>query len=153
MIRFRLLVLVVAMTTRTFAQDIVHDAGTYAMNETTTRPWSAPIVIASHAQPTFPHHRPPCTSIRRTRSSIARSARLSRLLRLGQDRAAFPLTRQNQTYDAGKAGRCCSDGARPQPSPCAITLRMTLGSASSCKRRDRHPAHALRRRVAPAPSR
>ena len=48
MIRFRLLVLVVAMTTPTFAQDIVRDAGTYAMNETTTRPWSAPV---GHRQP------------------------------------------------------------------------------------------------------
>jgi hypothetical protein len=48
MIRFRLLVLVAAMTTRTFAQDMVHDAGTYAMNETTTRPWSAPV---GHRQP------------------------------------------------------------------------------------------------------
>jgi hypothetical protein len=48
MIRFPLLVLVVTMATPTFARDVVHDAGTYAMNETTTRPWSAPV---GHRQP------------------------------------------------------------------------------------------------------
>ncbi|WP_426534237.1 hypothetical protein [Bradyrhizobium sp. McL0615] len=49
MIRFPLLVLVVvAMATPAFAHDIVRDAGTYAMNETATRPWSAPV---GHRQP------------------------------------------------------------------------------------------------------
>jgi hypothetical protein len=48
MIRFPLLVLAVTMATPTFARDIVHDAATYAMNETTTRSWSAPI---GHRQP------------------------------------------------------------------------------------------------------
>jgi hypothetical protein len=48
MIRFQVLVLVATMSTSTFAQDIVHDAGTYAMNETATRPWSAPV---GHRQP------------------------------------------------------------------------------------------------------
>ena len=44
MISFPLLVLVVTMATPAFAQDVVH----YAMNETTTKPWSAPI---GHRQP------------------------------------------------------------------------------------------------------
>ena len=48
MIRFPLLVLVVVMATPTFAHDIVRDAGIYAMNETATRPWSAPV---GHRQP------------------------------------------------------------------------------------------------------
>jgi hypothetical protein len=48
MLRFPLLVLVVTLATPTFARDVVHDAGTYAMNETTTRPWSAPV---GHRQP------------------------------------------------------------------------------------------------------
>ena len=48
MLRFPLLVLVVTLATTAFARDVVHDAGTYAMNETTTRPWSAPV---GHRQP------------------------------------------------------------------------------------------------------
>jgi hypothetical protein len=48
MLRFPLLVLVVTLATPTFARDVVHDAGTYAMNETTTKPWSAPV---GHRQP------------------------------------------------------------------------------------------------------
>ena len=48
MIRFPLLVLVVTIATPAFARDVIHDAGTYAMNETTTRPWLAPV---GHRQP------------------------------------------------------------------------------------------------------
>ena len=48
MIRFPLLVLVVTMATSALARDVADDAGTYAMNETTTRPWSAPV---GHRQP------------------------------------------------------------------------------------------------------
>lgn len=48
MIRFPLLVLVVTLATPMFAQDIVRNAGTCALNETTIRPWSAPV---GHRQP------------------------------------------------------------------------------------------------------
>jgi len=48
MIRFPPLVLAVTMATPTFAQDVVQEAGMYAINETTTRPWSAPV---GHRQP------------------------------------------------------------------------------------------------------
>lgn len=48
MIRFPLLVLIVTLVTSTFARDIARNADTYAMNETTTRPWSAPV---GHRQP------------------------------------------------------------------------------------------------------
>jgi hypothetical protein len=51
MIRFPLLALVVTMVTPAFALDVVHDAGTCAMNETTTRQESVPVAIASPAQP------------------------------------------------------------------------------------------------------
>jgi hypothetical protein len=43
MIRFPLLALVVTMVTPAFALDVVHDAGTCAMNETTTRQESVPV--------------------------------------------------------------------------------------------------------------
>ena len=48
MIKFRLLVLVAAMATRAPASELVQESRVYALNETTTRPWSAPI---GHRQP------------------------------------------------------------------------------------------------------
>jgi len=48
MIKFRLLVFVAAMATRAPALELVQEPRTYALNETTTKPWSAPI---GHRQP------------------------------------------------------------------------------------------------------
>lgn len=45
---FRHFVLVAAMTARVLAQDAVQAPAAYASNETTTRPWSAPV---GHRQP------------------------------------------------------------------------------------------------------
>lgn len=48
MSRFRHFVLVAAMTARILAQDVIQAPAAYALNETTTRPWSAPV---GHRQP------------------------------------------------------------------------------------------------------
>lgn len=45
---FRHFVLVAAMTARVLAQDAAHAPAAHALNETTTRPWSAPV---GHRQP------------------------------------------------------------------------------------------------------
>jgi hypothetical protein len=93
MLRFPLLVLVVTLATPTFARDVVHDAGTYAMNETTTRPWSAPV---GHRQPRVADV--PASGGRDRRSQDQR--RLSRLLRLGRGRSVFPSTQAKTRQDS-----------------------------------------------------